>query len=110
MRMLSLNMPWIILGSALLAHLLPFELVLFSYAFLGPAHYLTEISWLHDRKYFSGVNWFASITALAIALNFAFPTHKHVFFWIAMLTATLSINFANIYVRSVLAAAVILIY
>ena len=31
---------------------LPFELFLFSYAFLGPAHYLTEISWLHDRKYF----------------------------------------------------------
>ena len=32
---------------------LPFELFLFSYAFLGPAHYLTEISWLHDRKYFT---------------------------------------------------------
>lgn len=32
---------------------LPFEVFLISYAILGPLHYLTEISWLHDRKYFS---------------------------------------------------------
>lgn len=25
---------------------------MFSYAFLGPLHYLTEISWLHDKQYF----------------------------------------------------------
>lgn len=37
----------------LAAYLLPFELLLISYAFLGPLHYLTEISWLHDRKYFT---------------------------------------------------------
>jgi hypothetical protein len=37
----------------LLAFLLPFETFLFAYAFLGPLHYLTEISWLHDRQYFS---------------------------------------------------------
>jgi len=30
----------------------PFETLLISYAVLGPLHYLTEISWLHDRKYF----------------------------------------------------------
>src|SRR3954463_2559417 len=30
----------------------PFEVFLFVYAFLGPLHYLTEISWLHDRNYF----------------------------------------------------------
>ncbi len=35
------------------AYLIPFELLLISYAFLGPLHYLTEISWLHDRKYFT---------------------------------------------------------
>jgi len=33
--------------------LLPIELFLFAYAILGPLHYLTEISWLHDRSYFS---------------------------------------------------------
>lgn len=39
--------------SCLLAFRFPFELFLFSYAILGPLHYLTEISWLHDRKYFT---------------------------------------------------------
>ena len=38
--------------SCLLAYFFPFELFLFSYAVLGPLHYLTEISWLHDRNYF----------------------------------------------------------
>lgn len=43
----------LMIGSAFLAFLYPFELFLFVYAFLGPLHYLTEISWLHDRQYFT---------------------------------------------------------
>ena len=39
-------------ASALAALVLPFEVFLVSYAVLGPLHYLTEISWLHDRGYF----------------------------------------------------------
>lgn len=39
--------------SAIVAFIIPFELFLFSYAVLGPLHYLTEIGWLHKRKYFS---------------------------------------------------------
>jgi len=39
--------------SCVIAFILPFELFLFSYAILGPLHYLTEISWLHKRQYFS---------------------------------------------------------
>ncbi|MGL4599602.1 MAG: hypothetical protein ACRCYO_18905, partial [Bacteroidia bacterium] len=39
--------------SMLVAFYIPFELFLFSYAVLGPLHYLTEISWLHERKYFT---------------------------------------------------------
>jgi hypothetical protein len=35
-----------------LTYLVPFELLLLSYVVLGPAHYATEISWLHDRGYF----------------------------------------------------------
>jgi hypothetical protein len=31
----------------------PFKVFLLAYAVLGPLHYLTEISWLHDRKYFA---------------------------------------------------------
>lgn len=38
--------------SCFVAYIFPFELFLFSYAVLGPLHYLTEISWLHDRGYF----------------------------------------------------------
>jgi hypothetical protein len=43
----------LMLVSCGLAFILPFELFLFSYAVLGPLHYLTEISWLHQRDYFS---------------------------------------------------------
>lgn len=38
--------------SLLLATILPFELFLFSYAILGPLHYLTEIHWLKEKKFF----------------------------------------------------------
>ena len=43
--------------SCIAAYLLPFELFLFSYAILGPLHYLTEISWLHRRDYFVNGKW-----------------------------------------------------
>lgn len=36
----------------LLAVRWPFETLLLAYAVLGPLHYMTEISWLHDRNYF----------------------------------------------------------
>ncbi len=39
--------------SAVLAFILPFELFLFSYAVLGPLHYLTEIGWLHKKNYYT---------------------------------------------------------
>lgn len=39
--------------SCAIAFVYPFELFLIAYAVLGPLHYLTEISWLHDRKYFA---------------------------------------------------------
>ena len=42
----------LMLLSAAAAYAFPFELFLLSYAVLGPLHYLTEISWLHDRQYF----------------------------------------------------------
>lgn len=39
--------------SCILAFIMPFELFLFAYGVLGPLHYLTEISWLHDKNYYS---------------------------------------------------------
>jgi hypothetical protein len=44
---------WLMLLSGLLAFVWPFYLFLISYAFLGPLHYLTEISWLHDKGYYT---------------------------------------------------------
>ena len=40
-------------ASAALACLMPFEAFLGAYAVLGPLHYLTQISWLHDRGYYT---------------------------------------------------------
>ncbi len=46
-----LNIGLIIL-SLIVAFKIPFELFLFSYAVLGPLHYLTEINWLNEKNYF----------------------------------------------------------
>jgi len=43
----------LMIASTIVAFIIPFELFLFAYAVLGPLHYLTEISWLHDRGYFT---------------------------------------------------------
>lgn len=43
----------LMLLSCVLAFVMPFDLFLFSYAVIGPLHYLTEISWLHQRDYFA---------------------------------------------------------
>jgi len=57
MKLTTTHIDWINIGlmliSAVAAYVLPFEVFLFSYAVLGPLHYLTEISWLHERKYFT---------------------------------------------------------
>src|SRR5947209_13065510 len=56
MKLTTRHVDWLnialMLLSAAAAYIIPFELFLFAYAVLGPLHYLTEISWLHDRKYF----------------------------------------------------------
>jgi hypothetical protein len=50
-----------------LTYIVPFELLLLSYVVLSPAHYTTEISWLHDRKYFLPQRGIAvGLAALAI--------------------------------------------
>ncbi|MCE9592079.1 MAG: hypothetical protein K8S99_16350 [Planctomycetes bacterium] len=59
----------LMVASAAAAFVVPFELFLFAYAVLGPLHYFTEISWLHDRKYFCNRRWdWVPIAALAVLL------------------------------------------
>jgi hypothetical protein len=56
--------------SCVLAFMLPFELFLFSYAVIGPIHYLTEISWLHQRNYFStGKNDYLLLILLCLFIS-----------------------------------------
>ena len=57
--------------SCIAAYLLPFELFLFSYAVLGPLHYLTEISWLHRRDYFTSSKYdYLVFVPLGVILTF----------------------------------------
>lgn len=51
------------------AFALPFEVFLISYAVLGPFHYLTELSWLHDRGYFANHKSECVGLALIVALS-----------------------------------------
>lgn len=50
---------FLMVASTAAAFIFPFELFLFSYIVMGPLHYLTEMAWLHQRKYFidSGRAW-----------------------------------------------------
>ena len=60
------------LVAAVASFLRPFEVFLFAYALLGPLHYLTEISWLHDRKYFTrGRNDYLVLVACAAVITIA---------------------------------------
>ncbi len=52
MRIMDAAHLGLMLSALALTYLVPFELLLLAYVVLGPAHYATEISWLHDRKYF----------------------------------------------------------
>jgi len=59
----------LMIASCAAAVALPFHLFLFSYAILGPLHYLTEVSWLHDREFFT-------------------PRRGHRRMWVALVMAT----------------------
>jgi hypothetical protein len=71
MRMTDIVHLALMLAAFGLTYLVPFELLLLAYVVLGPAHYATEISWLHDRKYFLPQQGIAiALAALAIGAAF----------------------------------------
>lgn len=75
------------------AYVIPFELLLLAYAVLGPAHYLTEISWLHDRSYYLPHKGFGLALALVAlgAMFLASPYWYGVLVWAAFVAcATLA--------------------
>ena len=66
--------------SIIAAFVMPFETFLFAYAFLGPLHYLTEISWLHDRQYFSkGKYDFIPLLVIGIVITYDYFASKYGF-------------------------------
>jgi hypothetical protein len=73
----------LLLAALALSYLLPFELLVLSYAVLGPAHYLTEISWLHDRHYFLPHRGIAILLCLT-ALGAMFMADS---FWLGVLVS-----------------------
>jgi hypothetical protein len=95
-RLNVLNAGLMVVSSAL-AFALPFHLFLFAYAVLGPLHYLTEISWLHDRGYFAsggrGRNWWLGLVAVATGvlllgyLTDAPPKYEIAFVYLVLFTA-----------------------
>ncbi|NBR14806.1 MAG: hypothetical protein EBQ94_02220 [Flavobacteriales bacterium] len=70
----------LMLLSIMAAFIMPFETFLFAYAFLGPLHYLTEISWLHDRNYFSkGKYDFVFLLVVGLVITYDYFASKYGF-------------------------------
>ncbi|HEX4295433.1 MAG TPA: hypothetical protein VHZ29_14960 [Rhizomicrobium sp.] len=82
----------LLLTSLALAYVLPFELLLLAYIVLGPAHYFTEISWLHDRKFFMPHRALAGILALAAlgGMFIAEPYWSGVLLWCCLLLSAVA--------------------
>lgn len=114
--------------SCLLAFRFPFELFLFSYAILGPLHYLTEISWLHDRKYFTegkrtkhaNRGWLILVALTMVALIVGFvavegagaqvsPKWEITFFYLVFVTALLVTVIKNRVTRAIMLVLALLL-
>lgn len=68
---------WINIGlipiCLILSYYLPLRVLLYSYAFLGPLHYMTEINWLNDNQFFSKSKKLAWILLGSLTLLLSFP-------------------------------------
>src|SRR5215212_3020239 len=87
----------LMVAAAAAAYAIPFHLFIFAYAILGPAHYLTEISWLHDRRYFAQrprprAWWLALVVAAMVVLGAGYmmqlpPKYEVGMTWLVFVTA-----------------------
>jgi hypothetical protein len=63
--------------SCVAAFVMPFEVFLFAYAFMGPLHYLTEISWLHDKNYYTkGKYDYWILIGIGVFISLEYLTYK----------------------------------
>lgn len=91
LRNINLLNIFLMLVALMLAYVLPFHLFFLAYALLGPLHYLTQISWMHDRRLFVGkdVNY-GLVCAVFIAMTLLicfFNTYMHIWFAFAFALA-----------------------
>ena len=99
----------LMLSALALAYVLPFELLLIAYAVLGPAHYLTEISWLHDRQYFLSAKPIAlALAAVSVAaVSVSSVLDSGLLIWIAFVGAAVAIGGITWVQRGVLLAILV---
>jgi hypothetical protein len=88
-----INIAAMIIASCL-AILIPFELVLLSYALLGPGHYLTEISWLKGRQFFTlrKYDYLRISAVVACCLLFKLPNANLVYYTFGLSFILLVVN------------------
>ncbi len=102
----------LMIASCMAAFIMPFEVFLFAYAVLGPLHYLTEISWLHDRKYFTKgkydniVLWIIGLIiffeSLAYRYNWDWPfgsSFNNKIIFVALTASLLMVFVKNVYIK-----------
>ncbi len=82
------------LAASCLAVFIPFELVLLSYAILGPAHYLTEISWLKGRQFFilKKYDYLVIIVVIIVSLLLNLPSANLIFYTFGLSFILLSLR------------------
>lgn len=87
----------LIILSCIVSFFIPFELFLFSYAVLGPLHYLTEIGWLHKKNYFTkGKNDFLFLVIASVIIvwwNFHMPKNFYLIAHLTVISILVSIVF-----------------
>ena len=88
---------FLIIISALVAFIFPFELFLFSYIVLGPLHYLTELYWLKERNFFTVQKIDKSILITASILIFVASIIGTIWNYIQFFNTTILSFFATYY-------------
>jgi hypothetical protein len=106
----------LMLVSCLLAFVIPFELFLFSYAILGPLHYLTEITWLHKRDYFTNSRfdfiWLSILGLFVTLLAIVFTDYNEwstTLIYIAFLSALAMVVFKDFLYKTLFIAGAIIL-
>lgn len=70
----------LMVAACVAAFVAPFHVFLAAYAILGPLHYLTQISWMHDRQYFAPRRaarrwWLVLVGAAMIVLLYGYVSN-----------------------------------